>query len=216
MKFKFSIPVLVATLALSNAAMFPTQVQAFPTTFSCNPNSNGQWVTWAQKGPMKVAFITWTTATGEYSQEERCKKVATRLTKAVTNNGGSLHDLWLSTGRVNGEAVICFLNHSKHCNKDNVLLTLVNFNNAKHPDDALVKLKLVGSTAAGAPLNEAGGGTQGGEAPVVSLEEAVDNAFAAGSVNESGSGEQSTPRQNPSNQPDPGSNTDGNNGGGPL
>jgi len=221
MKFKFSIPVLVATFALSSAAMFPTQAQAQTssqrTIFLC-VNSGGRWVTVAQRGtkPPSAPMITWKTAVGEYSQQDRCEAVSSRLTNAVAQNGGSLHGLLLTSGRVNGQTVICFVNKSEHCNSGNILFTLVNPKNASNSGDVLAKLLRFGQYGTGSSINEAGGGTDGGEAPVVSLQEAVDNAFAAGSVNESGSGEQSTPRQNPSNQPDPGSNTDGNNGGGAL
>ena len=212
MKFKFSIPVLVSSLALSSAAMFPTQVQAQPnnqtTVFLCL-RSGGRWVTVAQKGnrPPSAPIITWKTAVAEYSQQDRCEAVSARLTNAVAQNGGRLSGLLLTSGRVNGQTVICFVNNQEHCRNDNILFTLVNPRNARNSGDVLARLLRFGKYGSGASIDEAGGGTDGGEGAVVSLEEAVDNAFAAGTVDESGGVEQSTPMQNPSNQRDSNSNT---------
>ena len=237
MKFRFSIPVLVATLALSGAGAFQTQAQAQfesgggesspattrPTTTRPRPASNtatafrcirqgNEWVTVAQKGTRRTGpMITWRTAVGEFSQQDRCQQVSSRLTNAVRQNGGDLSRLLLTSGRVNRQMVICFVNTAERCNNNNVLFTLANARNAANAGDVLAKLVRFGSgRTSGSTVFESGGGDDedanfesgGEEAPVVSLQEAVDNAFAAGSF-ESGGGDEDSPVENPSNDSEP-------------
>ncbi|MFB2878400.1 COP23 domain-containing protein [Floridanema aerugineum] len=262
MKIKYSIPVLLATIALSSAAIFPSPARAqfesggsdnspapsrpattrpattrpatnrsttsrpasnAATVFRCIRQGN-EWVTIAQKGTRRTGpMITWRTAVGEFSQQERCQQVSTRLTRAVAQNGGDLSRLLLTSGRVNGQTVICFVNSAERCNSGNVLFTLVNPRNAASAGDVLAKLVRFGSGRTGSPgVFESGGGDNqggnfesGGEGETqVSLQEAVDNAFAAGSFEsgggdeentseptnfESGASEENSPVENPSN-----------------
>ena len=197
------------------------------TVFRCIRQGN-EWVTVAQKGTRRTGpMITWRTATGEFSQQDRCDQVSRRLTRAVAQNGGDLSRLLLTSGRVNGQAVICFVNTAERCNDNNVLFTLVNARNARSPGDVLARLVRFGSgRTSGSNVFESGGGDDqdanfesGGEEETrVSLQEAVDNAFAAGSFEsggndedspsedsgyQSGGDDENSPVENPSNDSEP-------------
>lgn len=182
----------IAALAFSGTAMFPTQAQAdsSSTTFHCVRSGNG-WATVARRaGKQSPPMITWQSYVfgPEYTPEVRCNNVSQRLTSAVTQNGGSLRNLLLTTGRVNGQTVICYINTGvPHCNGSNMLFTL-NPENARDPGAALANILRFGAGSGGGPLRQ----SDVTGLPIVNLEEAVDGAFAAGST--------------PSDSPDEGGN----------
>ena len=120
-------------------------------------------------------LIIWQTESSNLSPEERCQMVSQRMTMAVAQNGGRLSNLMLTTGNVNGYNVICFVNRSETCNANNVLMTLVNRDNARNPGRVLARLLRFGGTAgASGGFRESGGVEGGNTAPAaVSLEEAV-------------------------------------------
>ncbi len=60
-----------------------------------------------------------------YSPEVQCNVVAERLNQALTENGESLNNFYLTTGIVNRLPVICYVfNIGEPCNSQNVLLTV--------------------------------------------------------------------------------------------
>lgn len=199
MKFKFSTPVLVAALALSGAAVFQTQAQAqsAPTTFHCVKSGSGFATVARRGGKQSPPMITWQSQIFglEYTPEVRCNTVSQRLTSAVAQNGGSLRNLLLTTGRVNGQTVVCYINVGSSCNSNNMLFTL-NPENARDPGRALAKLLRFGvGDASGGPLLQSAGG--------VNLEEAVDAAFDGASEPSEMPGNSNNPGDQPSVTPEP-------------
>lgn len=179
MKFRFSIPVLVATLALSGAAVFQTQAQAqsSSTTFHCVKSGSGFATVARRAGKQSPPMITWQSQIfgPEYTPEVRCNNVSQRLSSAVAENGGSLRNLLLTTGKINGQTVICYINvGAPRCNGSNMLFTL-NPENARDPGAALASILRFGAGTGGGPLRQSSSGL-----PTVDLQEAVDGAFAAG------------------------------------
>lgn len=235
MQFRFAMPVLVATLAFSGAAVLQTEVQAKPgrsqnqsTVFRC-VRSGRAFATIAQRGSrVSAPMITWERdISAEYTAEARCKSVSQKLTKAVAQNGGSLRNLLLTSGRVNGETVICYVNTGSSCNKSNTLFTLKR-ENAQDPGAVLAGLLRFGTGASSGPVRESasGGDDEESTADNVDMEAAVEQAFTAGTHESAGgdSGDSAVPpapaesvnnnenslEVNPSNAPD--SQTDSNQG----
>ncbi len=111
----------------------------------------------------------------EYTPETRCQTISQRLTRAVAQNGGSLRNLLLTTGRVSNYTVVCYVNTgAPHCNNRNTLFTLKP-ESAKDPGAALASLLRFGAGAGGGPLLQ---DADGEEQPAVDLSAAVDEAFA--------------------------------------
>lgn len=186
MKNKFSISVLIATLVAASAVSFHYQAQAqttkntqTATVFSCVRSGKG-YATIAQRGNLRSApMIAWQRyVSAEYTPEQRCRAVSQRLTKAVAQNGGRLSNLLLTTGTVNGETVICYVNSGARCSTTNTLFTLSR-ENAKDPGLALANLLRFGRRASDTPLREsAGGDDEGGSVESINMEQAVEEAFS--------------------------------------
>jgi hypothetical protein len=205
MKFKFFTPVLLTTLAFSGAVAFQPQVQAKPansnnqsTVFRCVRSGSG-FATVAERGGRRSApMITWQRyVSAEYTPEARCNSVSQKLTNAVAQNGGSLRNLLLTSGRVNSETVICYVNSGARCNTSNTLFTLSR-ENASDPGSVLASLLRFGAGASGGPVPESANG--GEDTPTeVNMEAAVDEAFSAGTYESAGGSEpDSAPSPNPS------------------
>lgn len=210
MKFKFSTPVLVAALALSGAAVFQTQAQAqsAPTTFHCVKSGSGFATVARRGGKQSPPMITWQSYIfgPEYTPEVRCNNVSQRLTSAVAQNGGSLRNLLLTTGKINGQTVICYINvGAPRCNGSNMLFTL-NPENARDPGTALASILRFGAGTGGGPLRQS---ESGDEEPTVELQSAVDEAFAAGERQSAGPDEDNNVSPNPSESIGGGENNPG-------
>ncbi|MDZ7951180.1 COP23 domain-containing protein [Nostoc sp. DedQUE09] len=164
-------------------------------------------------------LIIWQTASNDMSPQQRCQMVSQRMTATVAQNGGKLSNLLLTTGKVNGFSVICFVNAAESCNPNNVIMTLLRGENARNPGNVLARIVRFGQRGKGANVVEAGGfvGGVGGEEEIiptaVGLEEAVNQL-----ANESGGmpaapNPGNYPAPNPGNYtPTPGAGT----GGGPI
>lgn len=156
---------------------------------------------------LQSPLIVFQTASDRLTPEQRCQDVSQRMTKAVTQNGGKLSNLLLTTGKVNGQAVICFVNTAEACNSSNVVLTLVRRENAKNPGKVLARIVRFGRAGGGSNVLEAGG-VEGEDDIIpqsVSLEQAVNELASESGRLESG-GTDSSYNENPTNlAPDPNS-----------
>jgi hypothetical protein len=211
MKVKLFPGVLVASMALSGAVALQTQAQAKPpvpsssaaTVFRCVSQGRG-YATVAERGGMRSApMITWESEIfgPEYTPEVRCNTVSQNLTRAVAMNGGSLRNLLLTTGQLNGQTVICYINvGAPRCNRSNMLFTL-NPENATDPGAALASLLRFSIGASGGPLRQ--DAADGSEGPTVKMEALVEKAFAAGGNQDSTVSPAPSESVTPSNVPQP-------------
>jgi hypothetical protein len=189
------MPILVPALAFSGAVAFQTEAQANPpspknpsqnqaTIFLC-VSQDSAFATVAERGSRRsTPMIIWESYVFglQYTPKQRCEIVAQKLTTAVAQNGGRLRNLLLTSGRVNGQTVICYAKTADPiCNSSNLLFTLKP-ENAKDPGAVLASLLRFGQGAAsGSPLRESAGGEDEDEDVAVDLEAAVEEAFTAGS-----------------------------------
>ena len=169
MKYQLKTAMIVATLALSSIFAFGSTVQAFPkvdntiddsadsdvdlseeaytgTQFTCVPDGNGNVATVGQRpGGEPIPVIIWTSDSSKYfgqkiSPQSRCQIVTERFNQAVTNSGGSLQNVVLTSGKVGDKTVICVLSKDDTgCNGGNTLFTL-NPKNAKRPNQVLAQI----------------------------------------------------------------------------
>jgi hypothetical protein len=187
MKHQLKTAMIVATLALSSIFALGSTVQAFPkvdntidnsadsdldpseeaytgTKFTCVSDENGNVATVGQRpGGEPIPVIIWTSDSSKYfgqkvSPQSRCQIVTERFNQAVTNSGGSLKDVVLTSGTVGTKTVICVLSiNDTGCNGGNTLFTL-NPKNAKRPDqilDQIAQISREGSSAG--VIRETGG-----------------------------------------------------------
>ena len=150
MKLQFIAPLLASALVLTGTAAFAGQGQTrlitnslrdTTTTFQC-VTSGRNFVTIARRGNVTTdPIILWkSTEFGrEFTPWQRCQIVSNRLTKAVTDNGGRLTNLQLTTGTINNLPVVCYVNGRGRCNSENILFTL-DSRNAKNPSQVLTRL----------------------------------------------------------------------------
>ncbi|MEH2050003.1 COP23 domain-containing protein [Nostoc sp.] len=149
-------------------------------------------------------LIVWQTASNDMSPQQRCQMVSQRMTATVAQNGGKLSNLLLTTGKVNGFSVICFVNAAESCNPNNVIMTLLRGENASNPGNALARIVRFGQRGSGSNVVESGGFAGGGEEIIptaVGLEEAVNQL-----ANESG-GIPAAPNPGNYTAPNPGNYT---------
>ncbi len=149
MKLQFIAPLLASALVLTGTAAFAGQqtrlitnsLRETTTTFQC-VTSGRNFVTIARRGNVTTdPIIVWkSTEFGrEFTPWQRCQIVSNRLTKAVTDNGGRLTNLQLTTGTINNLPVVCYVNGRGRCNSENILFTL-DSRNAKNPSQVLSRL----------------------------------------------------------------------------
>ncbi len=203
MKPKFATQLLVATLALSGIIVPTTEAQAKSdkvasgglessqlkevssnqqTTFYCGM-AGSYFATFAQRGQRRTGpMIVWKSDSfgPEFPPKERCQQVSERFTSAVKENGGTLRNLLLTSGRVNGQTVVCFVNTAETCNNTNVLFSLKP-ENASRSGDVIAKLLRFSQRGGGGPVFESGGGS---EQNYVRLEDVVNKAFESGGSSE--------------------------------
>lgn len=179
MKFQLKTAMIVGSLALSSIFAFGSTVQAFPkvdntiddsadsdvdlseeaytgTQFTCVPDGNGNVATVGQRpGGDPIPVIIWTSDSSKYfgqkiSPQSRCQIVTERFNQAVTNSGGSLQNVVLTSGKVGDKTVICVLSIKETgCDGGNTLFTL-NPKNAKRPNqvlDQIAQISRQGSSA---------------------------------------------------------------------
>ncbi|MEA5542989.1 COP23 domain-containing protein [Limnoraphis robusta Tam1] len=143
--------------------------------FACI-QSNGGYATVARTASGETTLITWNNRSfgPQYTPSERCQQVTGRLQSYVSTNGNDISNLLLTTGRVNGQAVICVVNNGQlGCNNSNVLVTLSG-QNAADPGQALAQfLNRSRGNISGSPLQE----RQGKQ--VIPLGNAVNGSFSS-------------------------------------
>ncbi|MEA5497548.1 COP23 domain-containing protein [Limnoraphis robusta] len=162
-----SIVSLAVTTLLSTVTSFTYQKSTIATprristTFYCvQNNSSGGWATVARRGEnVTPPIITWNTYYfgSEYTPEKRCNFVSNKLTSVVAANGGSLQDLLLTIGPVNGLTVVCYVNEGQEaCNSYNMLFTLKP-ENARRAGEVLAQILNFSVTGTGSPVQEQNG-----------------------------------------------------------
>jgi Circadian oscillating protein COP23 len=187
MKHQLKTAMIVATLALSSIFALGSTVQAFPkidntvdnsddsdldlseeaytgTKFTCISDENGNVATVGQRpGGEPIPVIIWTSDSSKYfgqkvSPQSRCQIVTERFNQAVTNSGGSLKDVVLTSGTLGTRTVICVLSISDTgCDGGNTLFTL-NPKNAKKPDQVLAQIAQISRQGSSAGvIRETGG-----------------------------------------------------------
>lgn len=187
MKHQLKTAMIVATLALSSIFALGSTVQAFPkvdntiddsadsdldpseeaytgTKFTCVSDENGNVATVGQRpGGEPIPVIIWTSDSSKYfgqkvSPRSRCQIVTERFNQAVTNSGGSLKDVVLTSGTVGTKTVICVLSiNDTGCDGGNTLFTL-NPKNAKRPDKVLAQIAQISRQGSSAGvIRETGG-----------------------------------------------------------
>jgi hypothetical protein len=187
MKHQLKTAMIVATLALSSIFALGSTVQAFPkidntvdnsddsdldlseeaytaTKFTCISDENGNVATVGQRpGGEPIPVIIWTSDSSKYfgqkvSPQSRCQIVTERFNQAVTNSGGSLKDVVLTSGTLGTRTVICVLSISDTgCDGGNTLFTL-NPKNAKRPDQVLAQIAQISRQGSSAGvIRETGG-----------------------------------------------------------
>ena len=190
MKHQLKTAMIVATLALSSIFALGSTVQAFPkvdntiddsadsdldpseeaytgTKFTCISDENGNVATVGQRpGGEPIPVIIWTSDSSKYfgqkvSPQSRCQIVTERFNQAVTNSGGSLKDVVLTSGTVGTKTVICVLSiNDTGCDGGNTLFTL-NPKNAKRPDQVLAQIAQISRQGSSAGvIRETGGRVQ--------------------------------------------------------
>ena len=187
MKHQLKTAMIVATLALPSIFALGSTVQAFPkvdntiddsadsdvdsseeaytgTQFTCVPDGNGNVATVGQRpGGEPIPVIMWTSDSSKYfgkkvSPQSRCQIVTERFNQAVTNSGGSLKDVVLTSGTVGNKTVICVLSiNDTGCDGGNTLFTL-NPKNAEKPDQVLEQIAQISRQGSSAGvIRETGG-----------------------------------------------------------
>jgi len=224
MKTKFTFQCLATAVAIASTLTLSTVAQARPqvgggtnppvanprprpnpvaaaTVFRCVSYGSG-FATIAQRGTRtSEPMITWESYVfgAEYTPEQRCQTVSQKLTRAVSQNGGSLKNLLLTTGNLNGQTVICYINMgAANCNSSNMLFTL-NPENARDPGAALATVLRFGSGAGLGPLRQSAGGEDA--SPTVDLDAVVEQALAVGTHQSAGSEEGNDPGSNTQTNP---------------
>jgi hypothetical protein len=137
------------------------------TQFTCVPDGNGNVATVGQRpGGDPIPVIMWTSDSSKYfgqkiSPQSRCQIVTERFNQAVTNSGGSLKDVVLTSGTVGNKTVICVLSiNDTGCDGGNTLFTL-NPKNANRPDQVLAKIAQISREGSSAGvIRETGGRLQ--------------------------------------------------------
>ena len=183
MKHQLKTAMIAATLALFSIFALGSTVQAFPkvdnsvnsdvdaseesytgTQFTCVPDGNGNVATVGQRpGGEPIPVIIWTSDSSKYfgkkvTPQSRCQIVTERFNQAVTNSGGSLKDVVLTSGTVGTKTVICVLSiNDTGCDGGNTLFTL-NPKNAKRPDQVLAQIAQISRQGSSAGvIRETGG-----------------------------------------------------------
>lgn len=191
MKSKLIAQVLLSVLAVSGTIATATTAEARPgtlvaanetTVFRC-VGSGRNLATIAKRGNRTTdpIFLWQTTEFGrEFTPNQRCQTVSSRLTQAVANNGGSLSNLLLTTGTINNLPVVCFVNGRGRCNSGNILFTL-DRKNARNPGAVLARLVNFAENGAGEAVVSRTRPTGEAEQQYVSLQDLVDRSLNSGS-----------------------------------
>ncbi|MBC6481966.1 MAG: hypothetical protein GDA56_33625 [Hormoscilla sp. GM7CHS1pb] len=119
----------------------PTDTSGGTITFKC-VQQGGTWTTVVEASAGQAPVINWnTTEFGpSWTPNQRCQTVSSKLSKAVSDNGGNLGGLDLTTGKVREYTVVCVLKSGQRgCTEDNMVVTL-NSRNAQNPSSVLGKI----------------------------------------------------------------------------
>ncbi|MBD2535040.1 hypothetical protein H6G97_38725 [Nostoc flagelliforme FACHB-838] len=166
---------------VANPSSYPASpAPATPTSFICG-QVGGLPATLVQANGriLPSPLIVWQTASNDMSPQQRCQMVSQRMTVTVAQNGGKLSTLLLTTGKVNGFSVICFVNAAESCNPSNVIITLLRGENARNPGNVLARIVRFGRSAGSNDgIRESGGIESSGATEeiipsAINLEEAV-------------------------------------------
>ena len=161
-----SITLFTSIVATSASLALNSQKPALAnTTFQCLTNtSQGGYSTIAirSNGTPTSPLFNWRRqdfAASGYTPQRRCNEVTGRLNTAVSQNGGLLNQLWLTTGRVNGLPVVCYMRGGDSgCNGLNTLFTISRSSpHYSNPSRALTSLINFSLTGTGSAIEETSG-----------------------------------------------------------
>lgn len=132
-----------------------------PSEFQCRTDDGVHYtIALRSDGAVSNPIIVWTSDAFEsagYPASRRCQVVTDRLNTVLTDNGYTLEGLYLTTGRVNGQSVICTVGSTySGCNENNLLFTLSG-NNARNPEAVLQNLSSRAADESGNLIQESGG-----------------------------------------------------------
>lgn len=133
----------------------PTDTSGGSITFKC-VQQGGTWTTVVDAGASQAPVINWkTTEFGpSWTPNQRCQTVSEKLSKAVSDNGGNLGGLDLTTGKVREYTVVCVLKSGERgCTEDNMVVTL-NSRNAQNPSSVLGKITKIDPANPPTPVSE--------------------------------------------------------------
>ncbi|MGB3236968.1 MAG: COP23 domain-containing protein [Geitlerinemataceae cyanobacterium] len=132
-----------------------------PSSFQCRTEDGIHYtIALRSDGEESNPMIVWTSDAFEsagYPPQRRCEVVSDRLNTVLAENGDTLEGLYLTTGRVNGQSVICTVGSTNSgCNQNNLLFTLSG-NNARNPEAVLENLSSRATHTSGNLIQESGG-----------------------------------------------------------
>ena len=133
----------------------PTDTSGGTITFKC-VRQGGTWTTVVEASAGEAPVINWnTTEFGpSWTPNERCQTVSSKLSKAVSDNGGNLGGLDLTTGKVREYTVVCVLKSGERgCTEDNMLVTL-NSRNSQNPSSVLGTITKIDPANPPSPVSE--------------------------------------------------------------
>jgi hypothetical protein len=160
--FRLALVGLVALpLPFLGAKPSLAQSASKPSSFQCRTDDGIHYtIALRSDGAESNPIIVWTSDAFEsagYPAERRCEVVSDRLNTVLADNGDTLEGLYLTTGRVNGQSVICTVGSTNSgCNQNNLLFTLSG-NNARNPNAVLENLSSRAADTSGNLIQESGG-----------------------------------------------------------
>ncbi|MGK7892888.1 MAG: COP23 domain-containing protein [Xenococcus sp. (in: cyanobacteria)] len=133
----------------------PTPTEKVTANYICQQLSDGTFATSARTSIGDVPLIKWTKQiSSQWTPQERCQTVAERFQNY--DNSGVLD--YLTTGRINGENVICVADSNGDCNRrlrENGIVFTVTGN--KPPSQVLLSLLDLSRYGGAPPINESAG-----------------------------------------------------------
>lgn len=133
----------------------PTPTEKVTVNYVCQQLSDGTFATIARTSIGDVPLIKWTKQIStQWTPQERCQTVAERFQNY--DNSGVLN--YLTTGRINGENVICVADSNGDCNRrlreNGILFTVTG---DKPPSQVLLSLLDLSRYGGAPPINESAG-----------------------------------------------------------
>jgi len=141
----FLVVVIVLCIGLINIIIY-NKLSTSSTSFKCMKKDEGWAIffeddqnTLSSSPVINLGYIK--TSSG-LTPQQRCRIASQRLTKLITNNTKRLESLYLTSGVVNTQYVLCVITPEKGlCQDDNIIFTLDGINSEQDKLDAPVNLE---------------------------------------------------------------------------